>query len=57
MAPKGNGVSDETTGIEWSSDNMFMYFAERGLSDVIKVWREDGYSFKDQFAGIVYHAG
>lgn len=55
MAPKGDTVSDETTGIEWSTDHKFMYFAERGNSDVIKVWREDGYSFKDLHAGIVYH--
>lgn len=38
--------STETTGLTFSPDNKYMYFAHQGDSEIWQIWREDGWYVK-----------
>lgn len=47
---------DETTGLTFSPDNKYMYFAHQPTSEIWQIWREDGCSFGDgNYIDIKYH--
>lgn len=52
----GDGYATETTGLAFSPDNMFMYVAFQGNSNVYSFWREDGLPFNGDVAYTKYHA-
>ena len=46
----------ETTGLTFSPDNKYMYFAHQANSEIWQIWREDGCSFGDgNYLDINYH--
>lgn len=48
--------STETTGLTFSPDNKYMYFAHQGNSEIWQIWREDGCSFGDgNYLDVNYH--
>ena len=52
---RGDGFSGETTGLSFSPDNMHMYFAMQGASNVYDIWRDDGLPFNGEVAYTKYH--
>ena len=52
---EGTDYSTETTGLAFSPDNMFMYVAFQGNSNVYSFWRDDGLPFSGSTAGTKYH--
>lgn len=52
---RGDGYSTENTGLSFSPDNMHMYFAMQGNSNVYDVWRDDGLPFNGEVAYTKYH--
>lgn len=53
---RGDGYSTENTGLAFSPDNMFMYVAFQGNSNIYSFWREDGLPFGGLVAYTKYHA-
>lgn len=53
---RGDGYNTETTGLAFSRDNMFMYMAFQGDSNVYSFWRDDGLPFNGLVAYTKYHA-
>jgi hypothetical protein len=47
---RGDGYSTETSGLSFSPDNKFMYFAMWGNSNVYALWRTDGLPFNGKVA-------
>mmetsp|Transcript_21378 Transcript_21378/g.32302 ORF Transcript_21378/g.32302 Transcript_21378/m.32302 type:complete len:357 (-) Transcript_21378:518-1588(-) len=49
-------TSTETTGLTFSPDNKYMYFAHQGNSEIWQIWREDGCSFGNGiYLDVNYH--
>ena len=49
-------TSSETTGLTFSPDNKYMYFAHQGWSEIWQIWREDGCSFGNGiYSDVDYH--
>eukprot|EP01083_Nonionella_stella_P230805 815571_1 len=52
---KNTGYGDETTGLAFSPNGMFMYVAYQDESHVYAFWRTDGLPFHGEVAEIKYH--
>ena len=49
-------VDSETTGLTFSPDNKYMYFAHQDNSEIWQIWREDGCSFGNgNYLDVKYH--
>ena len=49
-------VDTETTGLTFSPDNKYMYFAHQSESEIWQIWREDGCSFGNgNYLDVNYH--
>lgn len=50
--------STETTGLSFSPDNKYMYFAHQSNSEIWQIWREDGCEFGNgSYIDVLYHDG